>query len=97
MWLLLGLVYLSLMTLFSVLIPSGAGASGAGLGVFLVLSVGGLWKALADHSPAGLLGQAASLAAGHGAESMLWQVTVSLAVCVGAVWLAAAVFKRQEL
>lgn len=96
-WLVLGVVYLSLMTLFSVLIPSGAGASGAGLGAFLLLSVAGLWAPLSDYSPAGLLGQAAGQAAGNGGGPTFWQIGVSLASCVGAVWLAAAMFKRQEL
>jgi ABC-2 type transport system permease protein len=96
-WLIVAVFYLCLMTLFSVLIPSAAGAAGAGLGLFVVLSIAGIWKPIADYSPAGLLGRAAALAAGTEAGSLLWPVTITLLLCVAAVGLAAALFRRQEL
>ena len=96
-WLVLALVYLAVMVLFSVLIPSAAGAAGAGLGVFVVLSVGGIWKPTADYSPAGLLGRATTLATGAATDSVLWPVLVSLGVSVVVVGLAALLFRRQEL
>ncbi|WP_431277168.1 ABC transporter permease [Leifsonia poae] len=96
-WLVLALVYLSLMVFFSVLIPSAAGAAGAGLGVFVVFSVGGLWKPIADYSPAGLLGRATTLASGESTASLLWPVLVSLLICAIAVALATLLFRRQEL
>jgi ABC-2 type transport system permease protein len=96
-WLVLAVFYLCLMTLFSVLIPSAAGAAGAGLGVFVVLSIAGTWKPIADYSPAGLLGRAAALAAGTETGSLLWPVTITLLLCVAAVGLAVALFRRQEV
>lgn len=98
-WLVLAVFYLAAMTLFSVLIPSAAGAAGAGLGLFAVISVAGVWKPLADWSPAGLLGQATSLAAGAptDGDAVLWSVLISLGVAVLAVLGAAALFRRQEL
>jgi ABC-2 type transport system permease protein len=96
-WLVLAVFYLCLMTLFSVLIPSAAGAAGAGLGVFVVLSIAGIWEPIADYSPAGLLGRATALAAGTETGSLLWPVTITLLLCVSAVGLAAALFRRQEL
>ena len=96
-WLALGIVYVCLMTLFSVLVPSAAGAAGIGLGVFLVFSVGSLWRPIADYSPAGLSGRATTLAAGTETHSVLWPVTVSLLVCVAAIGLAAVLFRRQEV
>jgi ABC-2 type transport system permease protein len=96
-WLVLAVFYLCLMTLFSVLIPSAAGAAGAGLGVFVVLSIAGIWEPIADSSPAGLLGRATALAAGTETGPLLWPVTITLLLCVSAVGLAAALFRRQEL
>jgi ABC-2 type transport system permease protein len=96
-WLVLAVFYLCLMTLFSVLIPSAAGAAGAGLGLFVVLSIAGIWKPIADYSPAGLLGRATTLAAGTETDTLLWPVAISLLLCVAAVALAAALFRRQEL
>ncbi|MEO8527582.1 MAG: ABC transporter permease subunit [Pseudolysinimonas sp.] len=96
-WLVLALVYLALMTLFSVLIRSSAGASGAGLGAFLVLSVAGLWPPLADYSPAGLLGRAGALASGTVSERLTWPIVISLLASLALVGLAAMIFRRQEL
>lgn len=96
-WLVLAVVYLSLMTLFSVLISSAAGAAGAGLGVFVALSIAGVWKPIGDYSPAGLLGRAATLAAGTETGPLVWPVTISLLVSAASVGLAAALFRRKEL
>jgi ABC-2 type transport system permease protein len=96
-WLVYGLLFVALMVLFSVLIPSAAGAAGAGLGVFVLLSIASIWKPLADYSPAGLPGQAASLAAGAPTASSLWPVVTSLALSVVLVAVAALVFRRKEL
>jgi ABC-2 type transport system permease protein len=96
-WLVLAVFYVCLMTRFSALIPSAAGAAGAGLGLFVVLSIAGIWKPIADYSPAGLLGRAAALAAGTETGSLLWPVAITLLLCVTAVGLAAATFRGQEL
>lgn len=96
-WLVLALVYLSLMTLFSVVLPSSAAAAGAGLGVFVLLSIAGIFTRIADYSPAGLLGRATSLAAGTSTGPLLWPIAVSLVICVAAVGLAALLFRRQDL
>lgn len=96
-WLVLAVFYLALMTLFSTIIPSAAGAAGAGLGVFVLISIAAVWKPLADASPAGLLGGAATLATGAQPDSMLWPVLAALAIGVLAVAAAAVVFRRQEL
>jgi ABC-2 type transport system permease protein len=85
------------MTFFSVLVPSAAGAAGAGMGAFVLLTIAALWKPLGDHSPAGLAGQAAALAAGKTVPDLLWPVLVSLALTVGLVAAAALLFRRKEL
>jgi ABC-2 type transport system permease protein len=96
-WLVLGVFSLASMTLFSVLIPSAAGAAGAGIGAFVILTIGSIWKPLSDHSPAGLAGQAAALAAGKPVPDLLWPVLVSLLLAAGLVVVAALVFRRKEL
>ncbi len=96
-WLVLGVFYVALMTFLSVLIPSAAGAAGAGLGAFVLLAIGGLWKPLSDHSPAGLAGQAAALAAAKPVPDLLWPVLVSLAAAAVLVTGASLLFRRKEL
>ncbi|MBW4096030.1 MAG: ABC transporter permease subunit [Acidobacteria bacterium] len=97
LWLVAAILYLSLMTLFSVLIPSAAGAAGAGLGTFMVLSIASLSKGFREYSPAGIPEQAASLASGASMEFPLWPITSSVVLSVSVVALAAAIFRRQEL
>ena len=96
-WLALGVFYVTLMTFFSVLIPSAAGAAGAGLGAFVVLTVSALWKPLGDHSPAGLTGQAAALAAAKPVQDMPWAVMVTVAASAALVTAASLLFRRKEL
>jgi ABC-2 type transport system permease protein len=96
-WLVLGVFYVAMMTLFSVAIRSQAGAAGAGIAAFIVLSVAGLWKPLSDFSPAGLAGRATSRAAGTATASPLWPILISIAASAALVWAAAAVFRRAEL
>jgi ABC-2 type transport system permease protein len=96
-WLVLATLYIALMTFLSVAIGSAAGASGAGIGVFALLSIAAIWKPLNQYSPVGLAGQAASLAAHDPTTSALWPVVTSLAVSVMLVVGAAALFRRKEL
>ncbi|MGA7205402.1 MAG: ABC transporter permease subunit [Specibacter sp.] len=96
-WLVMALAYLSLMTLYSVLIPSAAGAAGAGLGTFMAFSIGAIWKPLSDYSPAGLPERAAALASGAKDAFPLWPVTSALVLSLAAVGLAATLFRRAEL
>jgi ABC-2 type transport system permease protein len=96
-WLVLAILYVALMTFLSVAIGSAAGASGAGIGAFALLSIAAIWKPLNDYSPAGLAGQAASLAAHADTPSSLWPVVSSLAVSVLLVWGAVTLFRKKEL
>lgn len=97
LWLVLGVLFIALMTLLSVMISSPAGAAGAGLGAYVLLSVGALWKPLSSYSPAGIIEHATSLAAGSEVPSSLWPVTTSLVLSVALVWLAATLFQRKDL
>jgi ABC-2 type transport system permease protein len=94
--LVLGELFIAVMTLLSVLIGSSAGAAGAGLGAYALLSIAGVWSPLARYTPAGLGTGAGSLAAGAQAD-VLWPVLTSLALTVALVALAAALFRRKDL
>ncbi|MEP6481152.1 MAG: ABC transporter permease subunit [Rhodoglobus sp.] len=96
-WLTLGVLMLSVMILLSTVISSTAGAAGAGLGVFLLLSIGGIWKPLNDYSPAGLSSQAAAIASGVHQEFDPWPVVTAIVLSVVLVGLAALLFRRKEL
>jgi len=95
-WLVFGVLFITLMTLLSVLIGSAAGAAGAGLGAYALMSIAAIWKPLATHSPAGLGTQSASLAAGNDA-AVLWPVLTSLLLSVALVALAAQAFRSKDL
>lgn len=95
-WLVLGVLFIAVMTLLSVLIGSAAGAAGAGLGVYALLSIAAIWKPLAVHSPAGLTTASTALAAGQQA-AVAWPVLTSLVLTVALVALAARTFRRNDL
>jgi ABC-2 type transport system permease protein len=96
-WLVYGVLFMAVMTLFSVLISSAAGAAGAGIGVYALLSIASIWTPLKDYSPAGLPGQAATLATHTTTPSSLWPVLTSLALSILLVAVAALLFRRREL
>lgn len=96
-WLVLGVLFIAVMTFLSVVIPSAAGAAGAGIGVYIVLAVAAIVKPLSDYSPAGLMGQATTLAADTATPSSLWPVVTALVLAVLLVWGAALLFRRKDL
>ncbi len=96
LWLVLGTLFIALMTLLSVFISSAAGAAGAGLGAYALLSIASIWKPLGSYSPAGLPTQALSLAAGKDA-AVLWPALTALLLAVALVALAARTFRHRDL
>lgn len=95
-WLVYGVLFVALMTLLSVLIGSAAGAAGAGLGAFALISIASIWRPLAEYSPAGLTTLPTSLAAGKDV-AVLWPVLSGALLAVVLVWTAASVFRHQDL
>ena len=84
------------MTLLSVLIGSTAGAAGAGLGVYALVSIAAIWKPLGTYSPAGLASLPGLLAAGKDV-ALLWPVLTSLLLSVALVALAGQRLQHRDL
>ena len=95
-WLVFGVLFIALMTLLSVLIGSAAGAAGAGLGAYALVSIAAIWKPLGTYSPAALATMPSSLAAGKDV-AVLWPVLTSLLVAAALFALASRAFRRSEL
>ncbi|MDO8915397.1 MAG: ABC transporter permease [Coriobacteriia bacterium] len=95
-WLVFALLFLSLMTLLSVALPSQAGAAGVGIGVYALLAIAGLSKTLTLYTPVGLSSAPSVLASGKH-FALLWPVLSSVALSVALVAAAAWLFSRQEL
>lgn len=95
-WLVLALLMVCLTVCASAVLPSGAAASGVAFGVFVLLSILGVWGPAARYSPAGL--GAAVTALGHaGAAHVWWPVGTSLVASAALVWLAVRLFGRREI
>jgi len=95
-WLVFGILFVTVMTLLSVLVSSQAGAAGIGLGVYALVSISAIWEPLGKYSPAALSGQPMAIAAGQGAD-MTWPIVTSLALSAAFVATAAWAFRRKEL
>lgn len=96
LWLAFGIFFICVMTLLSVLIGSAAGAAGAGLGTFALISIAAIWKPLGTYSPAAINGMASSLALG---KHVFWQwpVLTSLLLALVVLALACRIFQKKEL
>ena len=95
-WLVFGVLFITLMTLLSVLIGSAAGAAGAGLGTYALVSIAAIWKPLGTYLPAALATVPSSLAAGKDV-AVLWPVLTSLLLAAVLVALATLAFRRSDL
>ena len=96
-WLVLAVMVVALMVAASAAFESAAAASGVGLGVVIVASVGSLWGPAARWSPAGLPGQMTSLAAGGPVDHLLWPILTAVAVTVVALVAATMAVRRMPL
>jgi ABC-2 type transport system permease protein len=96
LWLAFGLLLTCLMVLLSSVIDSGAGSAGAGLGVFALVSVLGIWAPTRDFTPAGLVPAASAVLAGKDV-AILWPVVTALVGSVVLTVIAAWAFGRREL
>lgn len=95
-YLVTAVMFLAMMTLFSVLVNSQAGAAGLGLGFFLVVSIASLWGPALQYSPAGLISAPTELLLGRAGE-LIWPLVSAGAVSLVAVGAGALAFTRKEL
>lgn len=96
LWLLFAAMLIACMAVLSVLIGSQGGAAGAGIGLFLIVSIFSAWGPTRNFSPAGLVTAGNQILVGEQVE-LLWPVLSAVAVTILAVALAAWLFERQEL
>ncbi len=96
LWLLLAMMVVGIMALLSAALNSQGGAAGAGVAVYLVLSILSQWGPARDYSPAGLVTLGDRLLLGKEAV-VLWPVLTTTVVTFVAVAAAALVFRRQEI
>lgn len=89
-------MFLAMMTLFSVLVNSQAGAAGLGLGFFLLVSIASLWGPALEFSPAGLMNAPTEVLL-DSARDLLWPLVTTGVVAVLAVAGGALAFTRKEL
>jgi ABC-2 type transport system permease protein len=95
-WLVFGILYIAIMTLLSVLIGSSAGAAGAGLGLYALVSIAAVWRPFANYSPAGITAKSTALAADQ-VVAWQWPVVTSILLAIVVTFLAAAKFRSKEL
>lgn len=95
-FLVLGVLFVCLMTLFSAVIGSTAGAAGAGLGAYVLLAIAAVWKPLGEYSPAALTTQPSALAGGH-TVTATWPVITALLLAMACVVVAGRIFQRRDL
>jgi ABC-2 type transport system permease protein len=97
LWYLLAVFLVALTVTLSVVLKSQAGAAGAGIAVYFVMSVLSLWVVMRDYSPVGLLGLGDRILTGAEDLSVFWPVAASVIGVVVLATLACWAFNRQEL
>jgi ABC-2 type transport system permease protein len=95
-WLALAVLFVAVMLLLSALMDSQAGAAGLGFGVYIAISIAGLWEAALKYSPAALVGAPTEIAMGKG-QAVAWPVASALLIAAACVIGAVAAFRRREL
>lgn len=96
LWIVLAAMFIACMAFFSTLVGSQGGAAGAGVGLFLAISILSAWGPAREFSPAGLLSAGDRIILGD-SPPVLWPVVTAIAISVLAVAAAAYIFERQEL
>jgi ABC-2 type transport system permease protein len=95
-WFVFAAMFVALMTLLSTVLGSQAAAVGAGLAIYVLFSIAGIWKPAQEFSPAGLLSGLDELAAGTRPDLAI-PVLASLAIGAIALYVAVARFERMPI
>lgn len=97
-WFLFACMIVAATTLFSVVMPNQMSAAGMAFLVYIVFyAAPALGRGLEKYSPGVLLTKGGEVAAGLSAEVLFWPAMTAAALTLFFLWLAAALFNRQEL
>jgi ABC-2 type transport system permease protein len=96
LWLLLAMLFVSLLVLVSSRVGSQVAGAGIGIVLYALLSIAALWAPLKSHSPSGLL-EADRQVIGGESPAVLWPLVTSLAGIALFAALAVWSFQRREL
>jgi ABC-2 type transport system permease protein len=97
LWYVLAMLLVAITLFFSAALGSSAGAAGAGIAVYFMLTIASLWTGAREFSPVGLLGAGDRIIMGVSDVPVLWPVLTGIATAFVFVGLAAVAFRRQEL
>ncbi len=97
LWYLLAALMVAISVFLSVLFNSQAGAAGAGIAIYFVLSLASIWGVAREYTPAGLLGAGDKILTGVPDVPVAWPVVTSVAMAAAVSALAVWTFRRQEI
>jgi ABC-2 type transport system permease protein len=97
LWYVLAMLLVAITLFFSAALGSSAGAAGAGIAVYFMLTIASLWTGAREFTPVGLLGAGDRIIMGVSDVPVLWPVLTGIATAFVFVGLAAVAFRRQEL
>lgn len=96
LWLVLGTLIICIMTLLSTVLRSQTAAAAAGIALFFVASIIGLWKPAKDYTPIGLLGAHENIAA-ELPVTVFIPIVSSVALAIISLIVAIRLFQRQTI
>jgi ABC-2 type transport system permease protein len=97
LWYVIAMLLVAITLFFSAALGSSAGAAGAGIATFFLMTIASLWTGAREFSPVGLLGAGDRILMGATDVPVLWPVLTGIATAFVFVGLAALAFGRQEL
>lgn len=96
LWLVLAGMFICIQALLSTLLRSQTAAAGAGIAIYFVSDLVGLWRPLNWYSPAGLMGAYSDVVSGKDTH-LIVPIVTAVAVGTACLGTAIAVFERQSL
>jgi ABC-2 type transport system permease protein len=94
LWIVTAFLFVGIMVLVQVIVPSTAGAAGIGIAIYAIFSLAGIWQPVRDYTPAGLFGAMNDIAAA-GDASVLWPVLFAIPLAIACLAAGIWLFQRQ--
>lgn len=95
-WLVLGALFICVMTFLSTALRSQTAAAGAGIAIYFGGSIAALWQPAKDNTPVGLMTAYDALVAGRNVF-LLWPIVTAVILSVVVLLLAIRLFQRQTI